>query len=86
MPFIQNKYQMRGTVMFRVRAFNKLDLDLGILHTSRQAHVDESDYVWDAIVGVRGEIKLDDKWFMPYLADIGGAVRTHLASLSWRWL
>ena len=25
-----------------------------------------------AIVGVRGEIKLDDKWFMPYQADIGG--------------
>ena len=50
----------------------KLDLNLGILNTSRQPKVDETDHVWDAIVGVRGKIKLDDKWFMPYHADIGG--------------
>ena len=49
-----------------------LDLNLGILNTSRQKRVDESDSVWDAIVGFRGKIKLDDKWFMPYQADIGG--------------
>ena len=49
-----------------------LDLELGNLHTSRPKRVDESASVWDAIVGVRGKIKLDDKWYVPYHADIGG--------------
>jgi hypothetical protein len=49
-----------------------VDLDLGILRTSRQKSVDAVGAVWDAIVGVSGKIKLDDKWFMSYHADIGG--------------
>ena len=27
---------------------------------------------WDAVVGFRGEYSLNDKWFLAYMADIGG--------------
>jgi opacity protein-like surface antigen len=30
-----------------------------------------SDEVWDAIIGVRGELALAEKWFVPYHLDIG---------------
>ena len=41
------------------------------LQTSRQEKVSESDHVWDGIVGVRGEIKLNNNWYLPYYADVG---------------
>jgi hypothetical protein len=53
----------------------KLDLSIkgseGLLNTSRKKKVSESDHVWDGIVGVKGQIKLNDKWFLPYYADVG---------------
>ena len=53
-----------------------------LLQTSRQKKVSESDHVWDGIVGVRGQIKLNDKWYMPYYADVG----TGQSDLTWQAL
>ena len=30
------------------------------------------DDVWDAVVGIKGELKLAERWFIPYVLDIGG--------------
>ena len=53
----------------------KLDLSIkgsgGMLNTSRKQKVSESDHVWDGIVGVKGQISLGDKWYLPYCADVG---------------
>jgi len=31
----------------------------------------DSDSIWDGIVGVRGKYDLNEKWFMPFYADVG---------------
>ncbi len=31
-----------------------------------------SDQLWDAVIGMRGFIRLTDNWYLPYYADIGG--------------
>jgi hypothetical protein len=50
------------------------------LQTSRKKKVSDSDHVWDGIVGVRGEYKINDKWSMPYYADVG----TGQSDLTWQ--
>lgn len=37
----------------------------------RVAQLSESGSVWDGIVGVRGEVNLAPKWFLPYYLDVG---------------
>jgi hypothetical protein len=36
--------------------------------------------VWDGIVGVKGQINLNDKWYLPYYVDIG----TGQSDLTWQ--
>jgi hypothetical protein len=36
--------------------------------------------VWDAVIGVRGYLNLDDKWYLPYHLDIG----TGQSDLTWQ--
>ena len=36
--------------------------------------------VWDGIVGVRGKINLNDKWYLPYYVDVG----TGQSDLTWQ--
>ena len=31
----------------------------------------DSSAVWDGVIGVRGELNLNKKWYLPYYADIG---------------
>lgn len=31
-----------------------------------------SDHLWDAVIGMRGFIRVTDNWYLPYYADIGG--------------
>lgn len=31
----------------------------------------ESDHVWDGIVGLKGDYTINDKWFMPFVFDVG---------------
>jgi hypothetical protein len=35
---------------------------------------------WDGIVGVKGQVKLDDRWYLPYYADIGAGE----SNLTWQ--
>jgi hypothetical protein len=62
----------------------KLDLDRAgtVLQTSRQEKVSDSKGVWDGIVGARGEIHLNDHWYLPYYADVG----TGQSDLTWQAL
>lgn len=60
-----------------------LDLDLeltggGPLHRDRT--LSESVDLWDGIVGAKGRIALNDRWFLPYYADIG----TGDSDLTWQ--
>ena len=46
----------------------------------RSGSVSQTQNIWAAIVGVKGQARLgESKWFMPYYADIGGA------SSTWTW-
>ena len=38
--------------------------------------------IWDAIVGIRGRVRLDDSWFMPYYLDVG----TGTSRVTWQGL
>ena len=47
---------------------------------AKTGSVSQTDTLWDAIVGVKGQVRLGEgNWFMPYYADIGGA------SNNWTW-
>jgi len=48
---------------------------------TRTGSVTKSDDLWDAIVGVKGRVKLGDgNWFMPYYLDVGAGDST----LTWQ--
>jgi len=47
---------------------------------AREESVSKTDNIWDAIVGLKGQLRLgQSNWFMPYYADIGGATD------NWTW-
>lgn len=51
-----------------------LDVDLQVnLDGVRDHQLSKSDssHVWDGIVGIKGEVMLSKKWYMPYYADVG---------------
>jgi hypothetical protein len=52
------------------------------LQLSRDIKVSDSQDNWDGIVGVRGELNLNDHWYMPYYADVG----TGQSDLTWQAL
>ncbi len=62
-----------GARYFWVEIDQKLDLNLkgGSVQTSRQLKVSDSENVWDGIVGVGGQINLNNNWYLPYYADVG---------------
>jgi hypothetical protein len=53
-----------------------LETDLKV----RSARAENSGGNWDGIVGVRGDVNLTEKWFLPYHFDIG----TGEADLTWQ--
>lgn len=52
---------------------SRLDLTLqnagGRSSRAGSASMDQS--VWDGIIGARGRLALDDRWFVPYYVDFG---------------
>lgn len=56
------------------------DVTLGML--GRQVERSESEGLLDGIVGVRGSVKLNENWYLPYYADIG----TGGSELTWQAL
>jgi opacity protein-like surface antigen len=51
-----------------------IDLQLTAVgpRTTRHFTLSASPDVWDAIVGIKGELNLAPGWFLPYYADVGG--------------
>ena len=49
----------------------KLKADISGPLQTRQAKVSDSGGVWDGVVGVNGHIDLNEKWYLPYYADVG---------------
>jgi len=63
----------------------KVDLDrIGgpLPPVSRSLDEKHSDGNWDAIVGARGRYNIDDSWYLPYYADVGGGQ----SDLTWQAL
>ena len=62
----------------------ELDVQLinnGIVRTGEiNPRIIESGHVWDGIVGVRGQVKMNEKWYFPYYADVG----TGDSDLTWQ--
>jgi len=48
----------------------KVDIS-GVRDHQRSISASGSGDVWDAIVGIRGEVTFNEKWYMPYHFDIG---------------
>lgn len=51
-----------------------LDVDLELTGggpLERDHKLSESEDLWDAIIGVKGRQSLNDRWFLPYYADVG---------------
>jgi hypothetical protein len=56
------------------------DFSAPIGSLSRAGGVSQTDNLWAAIVGLKGQVRLgESQWFVPYYADIGGA------SSNWTW-
>ncbi len=51
----------------------KPDLELDVEGPLKPRHnrISESGDVWDGIVGIRGDLNIDNKWYIPYYADMG---------------
>jgi opacity protein-like surface antigen len=48
-----------------------LDTSLDIRVNERTRNFSDSEGLWDGIVGVRGDVNLDENWYLPYYADVG---------------
>jgi hypothetical protein len=70
-------YALHNSEKARVEFFGGLRylwLDAGVkfaINHEPLVHVSDSGSNWDAIVGFRGDISLNEKWFMPLYFDIG---------------
>lgn len=48
-----------------------LDADVKANIGPNGRRLSDSDSIWDAVVGVRGEVLFNEKWYLPYFLDIG---------------
>lgn len=64
----------------------ELDVELlrrGLVRTGDvNDRISESGHVWDGIVGIRGQVDLNEKWYLRYYADVG----TGDSDLTWQAL
>ena len=49
---------------------SELDLDVDGPQP-KDTKLSESGDVWDGVVGIRGKVNLNEKWYIPYFADMG---------------
>jgi len=55
-------------------------LGLGVGPYAQSRDTSASGSVWDAVIGVRGQASLNDKWYLPYYLDVG----TGESDLTWQ--
>ena len=55
------------------------DLD-GVASTARTGQTENSEHVWDGIVGAKGRLSLADRWSTPFYVDVG----TGQSHLTWQ--
>lgn len=70
-------YTMYGTFGGR---YLQLDLEADVDIGPASFHVDENTDYWDGVVGLNGEARFGDKWFVPWLLDVGAGE----SSLTWQ--
>jgi len=60
----------------------KFDFSTVVLgqEVNREENEKDSVDVWDGIVGIKGQVNLNDKWYLPYYADVG----TGQSDLTWQ--
>jgi len=74
-----NLYNREDTTVDFIFGARYLDLsmdllftfDLGLPDLEPTLPLSESGEVWDAFIGLKGNISLGDRWFIPYYADVG---------------
>lgn len=62
-------YTLYGTLGVR---YLGLGLDLDLDGPRQSFNVDEYEDVWDAVVGLQGEARFNENWFLPWRLDAGG--------------
>ena len=62
----------KGSLQLKAGArYFHLKVGLDLETPSHKTDESATDDVWDAVVGIRGKFNLADRWFMPYVLDIG---------------
>ena len=69
-----------GVRLLNVSSSVSWDFSAPTASLSKSGSASQTDDIWAAIVGLKGEVRLgESKWFVPYYADIGGS------SSNWTW-
>lgn len=77
----RDKFQLSVTGGLRYMWIKtKLEVKRSNRFRYRENKVSDSQSNWDGVVGVRGQILLNDKWYLPYYADVG----TGDSDLTWQ--
>ncbi len=67
----KNRFDILGGLRYLyLDARVELDEDLPIAGERSQT-LEDSGPTWDGIVGFKGRYNIDDKWYLPYYADVG---------------
>jgi len=96
-PGVKTSVEVKGWVVTPLIGYNFLETEKISLHGVAgarylwlKAYLDLSGYpavsdkghVWDAVVGVRGQVTLTKKWYLPFYGDVG----TGDSDLTWQVL
>jgi hypothetical protein len=96
-PGVKLDLELTGWVVTPAVGYNLIETDRGrldILGGARYLYlgtdlrlgslppVEDSGSFWDGIVGIRGDVKLTEKWYLPYYLDVG----TGDSDLTWQAL
>ncbi len=67
---ISHSNQNTTDFIFGARYFD-IDVDLDLTGNNNTVGASGSETVFDAVIGVRGQLALNENWFMPYHFDVG---------------
>jgi hypothetical protein len=77
------RLQLSGVMGLRYLELDvETQVDITGIQGDRSRKFERSTDVWDAVVGLRGQYSLNDKWFIPFHADAG----TGESELTWQFL